>query len=100
MHSLHLDLARALEWISELHDIVVEKFLLAFTQVPHYSDPDLDRQVTQFIHGIGNWVIPATLPHTLAQQYFDRSVLTRFGHLRSVVHICLPGVIILIVDTE
>ncbi|KAJ7290616.1 terpenoid synthase [Mycena rebaudengoi] len=56
MHSLNLDLQAALEWILLLHESLAKKFLSAFTQVPHYSEPELDRQVTEYIHGLGNWV--------------------------------------------
>ncbi|KAJ7238782.1 putative terpene cyclase [Mycena haematopus] len=73
MQSLHLDLPGALEWISDLHDRVVEKFLLNFSQVPHYSDPDLDRQVTQFIHGIGNWVRANEVWSFESERYFGKT---------------------------
>ncbi|KAJ7783943.1 terpenoid synthase [Mycena maculata] len=72
MRSLHLDLAGALEWISDLHDSIVEKFLLAFSQVPHYTDPKLDRQVTQFIHGIGNWVRANEVWSFESERYFGK----------------------------
>jgi len=74
MHSLHLDLEAALEWISDLHDRLVKKFLLTFSQVPHYSDPDLDQQVTQFIHGIGNWVRAIEVWSFETERYFGNRV--------------------------
>ncbi|KAJ6465604.1 terpenoid synthase [Mycena vitilis] len=72
MHSLNFDLAGALRWISELHDKVVDEFLLHFTQVPHYSDPELDRQVSDFIHGIGNWVRANEVWSFESERYFGR----------------------------
>ncbi|KAJ7602905.1 terpenoid synthase [Mycena polygramma] len=72
MHSLNLDLAGALEWISDLHDRVAEKFLLHFSQVPHYSDPELDRQVGDFIHGIGNWVRANEVWSFESERYFGQ----------------------------
>ncbi|KAJ6465600.1 terpenoid synthase [Mycena vitilis] len=72
MHSLNVDLARALQWISDLHDRVVETFLLHFSQVPHYSDPELDRQVSDFIHGIGNWVRANEVWSFESERYFGQ----------------------------
>lgn len=57
MHSLNLDLQAALEWVLRLHESLAKKFLSAFTQVPHYSESELDRQVTEYIRGLGNWVM-------------------------------------------
>ncbi|KAF8188916.1 terpenoid synthase [Mycena galopus ATCC 62051] len=56
MNEHNLDLAAALEWISAFHDSIVGQFLTAFGQVPHHANLELDRQVTEFIHGLGNWV--------------------------------------------
>ncbi|KAF8209071.1 terpenoid synthase [Mycena galopus ATCC 62051] len=72
MRARKLDLPATLEWISSLHDGLVEKFLVAFGQVPHYSDPELDRQVTEFIHGLGNWVRGYDVWSFESQRYFGK----------------------------
>ncbi|KAF8181449.1 isoprenoid synthase domain-containing protein, partial [Mycena galopus ATCC 62051] len=56
MNEHNLELAATLEWISALHDKIVRQFLTAFGQVPHHTNLELDHQVTEFIHGLGNWV--------------------------------------------
>ncbi|KAJ7803885.1 terpenoid synthase [Mycena olivaceomarginata] len=56
MHALDLDLHAALEWISDLHDKLAENFLAAYDQVPDYSDFELNRQVVEYLDGLGNWV--------------------------------------------
>ncbi|KAF7350741.1 Terpene cyclase [Mycena sanguinolenta] len=57
MRTEDLNLVDTLDWISSLHDQLVEKFLDAFHQVPHYNDPELNRQVAEFTDGLGNWVM-------------------------------------------
>ncbi|KAJ7121824.1 terpenoid synthase [Mycena crocata] len=56
MHALGLDLNAALLWISDLHDKLVDRFLHAYQQIPHFSDPELDAQVSEYVDGLGNWV--------------------------------------------
>ncbi|KAJ7835226.1 terpenoid synthase [Mycena leptocephala] len=56
MHALNLDLHAALEWISDLHDKLAENFLATYDQVPDYIDFELNRQVAEYLDGLGNWV--------------------------------------------
>ncbi|KAF7357309.1 Terpene cyclase [Mycena sanguinolenta] len=56
MRTENLSLVDTLDWISSLHDKLVQKFLDAFHQVPHYNDPEINRQVAEFAAGLGNWV--------------------------------------------
>ncbi|KAJ7894310.1 terpenoid synthase [Mycena olivaceomarginata] len=72
MRALNLDLAATFEWISNHHDGLVEKFLAAFSRVPHYRDPQLDHQVTEFIHGLGNWVRGYDVWSFESERYFGK----------------------------
>ncbi|KAJ7637775.1 terpenoid synthase [Mycena rosella] len=72
MRALNLDLAATFEWISDHHDGLVEKFLAAFSQVLHYKDPELDHQVTEFIHGLGNWVRGYDVWSFESERYFGK----------------------------
>ncbi|KAJ7247396.1 terpenoid synthase [Mycena haematopus] len=72
MRAQNLDLAHTLDWISSLHDSLVEKFLAAFRKVPHYNDRELDRQVTEFIHGLGNWVRGYDVWSFESERYFGK----------------------------
>ncbi|KAJ6479121.1 terpenoid synthase [Mycena sanguinolenta] len=56
MRTKNLSLVDTLDWISALHDRLVEKFLAAFRQVPLCDDAELNRQVHEFADGLGNWV--------------------------------------------
>ena len=58
MRTKNLNLVDTLDWISALHDSLVEKFLAAFRQVPLCNDAELNRQVQEFTDGLGNWVKP------------------------------------------
>ncbi|KAJ6495182.1 terpenoid synthase [Mycena sanguinolenta] len=72
MRAFNLDLAATFEWISDHHEGLVEKFLAAFNQVPHYKDPELDHQVTEFIHGLGNWVRGYDVWSFESERYFGK----------------------------
>ncbi|KAF7333118.1 Terpene cyclase [Mycena venus] len=72
MRALNLDLAATFEWISDHHDGLVEKFLAAFSRVPHYRDPQLDHQVTELIHGLGNWVRGYDVWSFESERYFGK----------------------------
>ncbi|KAF9034645.1 terpenoid synthase [Hymenopellis radicata] len=55
MHQLGLDIHSALQWISNLHDDLVAKFLNAWDHIPVYGGP-LDFEVRTYTEGLGNWV--------------------------------------------
>ncbi|KAF9034651.1 terpenoid synthase [Hymenopellis radicata] len=55
MHQLGLDIHSALQWISNLHDDLVAKFLKAWNHIPVYGGP-LDFEMRTYTEGLGNWV--------------------------------------------
>ncbi|KAF9043781.1 terpenoid synthase [Hymenopellis radicata] len=55
MHQLHIDMAAALNWISDLHADIVNRFLRVWTNIPTYGGP-LDRDVRIYVDGLANWV--------------------------------------------
>lgn len=56
MHERKCNLTFALEWISELHDRLVETFLSTLKTVPSFDNLTLDKQVSTYVDGLGNWV--------------------------------------------
>jgi hypothetical protein len=56
MHELKTSLDGALEWISRLHDDLVDTFLEEFQNVPSWNMSSLDMQVARYIDSLGNWV--------------------------------------------
>ncbi|KAJ3914016.1 terpenoid synthase [Lentinula edodes] len=55
MMELKLDLHEALEWVGHYHRERELEFLRAVKELPMWS-PEIDRQVAQYVNGIGNWV--------------------------------------------
>ena len=49
-------LADAMEWISGLHDELVDKFLSTLKKLPSFGDPVLDKKVATYVDGLGNWM--------------------------------------------
>ena len=49
-------LTAAIQWISNLHDEIVQRFLSTLREVPSFGDPVIDKQVLAYIDGLGNWV--------------------------------------------
>jgi hypothetical protein len=83
MHALNLDLHAALEWISDLHDKLAKNFLAAYDQVPDYSDFELNRQVVEYLDGLGNWVSRLSPVIIECIQYpLNRSARMTVGHSR------------------
>ena len=56
MHEQKCNLAAAVEWVSNLHDRVVDLFLSTMREVPSFRDPTIDKQISVYIDGLGNWV--------------------------------------------
>lgn len=56
MHERKCDLTRALEWISDLHDRLADGFLSTLEEVPSFENSVLDKQVSTYVDGLGNWV--------------------------------------------
>lgn len=52
MHERKVELKAALQWISDLHDTLVDKFLEAYKKLPSSMDPD----VATYVNGFCNWV--------------------------------------------
>ena len=50
------DIAAAVDWISNLHDEIVQGFLSSLKEVPSFGDPVIDSQVSTYIDGLGNWI--------------------------------------------
>ena len=55
MHEQECNLAAAVEWISHLHDQVANNFLSTLKEVPSFGDPAIDKQVSAYVQGLGNW---------------------------------------------
>ncbi|KAJ7664100.1 isoprenoid synthase domain-containing protein [Mycena rosella] len=55
MHKYHMDVQQAVNWISDLHDRVVEEFLAAWEKLPTFRDP-VDREIRTYVDGVANWV--------------------------------------------
>ncbi|KAI0784429.1 hypothetical protein C8Q75DRAFT_810208 [Abortiporus biennis] len=55
MHQLDIDIHSVVQWISNLHDDLVTKFLEAWNHIPVYGGP-LDFKVRRYTEGLGNWV--------------------------------------------
>ncbi|KAF7349057.1 Terpene cyclase [Mycena venus] len=55
MHQCNLDTQGAINWISDLHDDLVDEFLLVWKALPTFGGP-VDREVRTFADGLGNWV--------------------------------------------
>ncbi|KAJ6483194.1 terpenoid synthase [Mycena sanguinolenta] len=72
MRTENLNLMDTLDRISSLHDSLVEKFLNAFHQVPHYNDSELNRQVAQFVDGLGNRVRGCDSWSFESERYFGK----------------------------
>ncbi|KAJ6459981.1 terpenoid synthase [Mycena sanguinolenta] len=73
MRTKNLNLVDTLDWISALHDSLVEKFLAAFRQVPLFNDAELNRQVHEFTDGLGNWVRGYDAWSFESERYFGKT---------------------------
>ncbi|KAL0574477.1 hypothetical protein V5O48_007491 [Marasmius crinis-equi] len=56
MDQYQTDIAGALEYIAGLHDQLFEDFMELVPKVPKFGDEELDRQVSTYVDGLGNWV--------------------------------------------
>lgn len=61
MHNYGTNLSGAMEWISDLHDEIVEHFLLLSHQVIRHEGfpsfgPEIDDQLARYIDGLGQWI--------------------------------------------
>ncbi|KAK7688467.1 Delta(6)-protoilludene synthase [Cerrena zonata] len=75
MHERNCNLNTALEWISGLHDRLVEIFLSTFKTVPSFGNHDLDKQVSTYIDGLGNWVRANDTWSFESERYFGKKGL-------------------------
>ncbi|KAF7356309.1 Terpene cyclase [Mycena venus] len=55
MHQFSMDVQATMNWISDLHNSVVDKILKLWRDVPIYRGP-MDRQVRTYVDGLANWV--------------------------------------------
>ena len=55
MHQFQIDVQKAINWISRLHDDLAEQFLEEWTKIPTYGGP-IDREIRTYCDGLGNWV--------------------------------------------
>ena len=55
MHEQNCGLIEAVEWISGLHDRVVDKFLTTMKELPSFGSPSLDKDVAIYVDGLANW---------------------------------------------
>ena len=56
MHDQNCSLIEAVEWISDLHDRVVDNFLTTMKDLPSFGDPSLDKDVAVYVDGLAKWV--------------------------------------------
>ncbi|OCB85493.1 terpenoid synthase [Sanghuangporus baumii] len=54
MNEYNVDVQGAIQWAVSYHSEVKMKFLDGLDRVPSW-DPDMDRQVRQYLHGLANW---------------------------------------------
>jgi hypothetical protein len=55
MHQYNLDAQGAMNWISDLHDGIVDEFLQVWKALPTFGGP-VDREIRTYADGLGNWV--------------------------------------------
>ncbi|KAJ7123606.1 terpenoid synthase [Mycena epipterygia] len=71
MVQFHLDLDGALKWISSLHDSLISRFFLDAKRIPSWGQM-IDRQVSVYIHGLGNWVRANDCWSFESERYFGK----------------------------
>lgn len=55
MKQYNLDPQGAMDWISDLHDDIVDEFLETWRLLPTFGGP-IDREIRTYVDGLGNWV--------------------------------------------
>ncbi|KAF9038910.1 terpenoid synthase [Hymenopellis radicata] len=91
MHQLDLDLHGALQWISNLHDDLVAKFLEAWNHIPVYGGP-LDFEVRTYTEGLGNWVRANDQWSFESERYFGKQGMVILESRKDVLLPKQPGV--------
>ena len=56
MDSYETDIQGALNYVSLLHDHLVAEFLELITKVPTFGDTSIDKDVSVYVDGLGQWV--------------------------------------------
>ncbi|KAF7326901.1 Terpene cyclase [Mycena venus] len=71
MQQFDVDLANAVLWVENYHKELVEKFFAAvINDLPQWQDTDIERQVTNLVEGLGNWVRANDAWSFESQRYF------------------------------
>ncbi|KAJ7474144.1 hypothetical protein FB451DRAFT_1398142 [Mycena latifolia] len=69
MHQYNMNHQQAMNWISDLHDEIVDEFLALWESIPTFGGP-LDREVRTYADGLGNWVRANDAWSFESQRYF------------------------------
>ncbi|KAJ7474169.1 terpenoid synthase [Mycena latifolia] len=69
MHQYNMNPQQAMNWISDLHDEIVDEFLALWESIPTFGGP-LDREVRTYADGLGNWVRANDAWSFESQRYF------------------------------
>jgi len=89
MHQYNLDTQGAMNWISDLHDDIVDEFLEVWKTVPTFGGP-VDREIRTYLDGLGNWVRGNDSWSFESERYFGKQGL-EIQHSRKVA--LLPKII-------
>ncbi|TCD62382.1 terpene cyclase [Steccherinum ochraceum] len=55
MRQFQLDFDGAVDWAVQYHSELQAKFLAALHRVPTFGDAKIDREVAEYVRGLGNW---------------------------------------------
>ncbi|KAJ7474115.1 terpenoid synthase [Mycena latifolia] len=69
MHQYNMNPQQAMNWISDLHDEIVDEFLALWESIPTFGGT-LDREVRTYADGLGNWVRANDAWSFESQRYF------------------------------
>ncbi|KAJ7831641.1 terpenoid synthase [Mycena leptocephala] len=74
MHQYNLDAQGAMNWISDLHDGIVDEFLQVWKALPTFGGP-VDREIRTYADGLGNWVRANDQWSFESERYFGKKGL-------------------------
>ncbi|KAJ7454224.1 terpenoid synthase [Mycena latifolia] len=71
MHQYNMNPQQAMNWISDLHDEIVEEFLSSWENIPTFGGP-IDREIRTYADGLGNWVRANDAWSFESERYFGK----------------------------
>ncbi|KAE9390857.1 terpenoid synthase [Gymnopus androsaceus JB14] len=74
MKQYNLDPQGAMDWISDLHDDIVDEFLETWRLLPTFGGP-IDREIRTYVDGLGNWVRANDSWSFESERYFGKKGL-------------------------